>query len=256
MTNAPKSDGQLPSPQPVWMAKAWAELGQHELPGSDDNQRIIELFRAVGHAEVRHDETAWCAAFVGACLERGGKASTRSLLAKSYLEWGDTLPQPRPGCVCVFSRGDDPTQGHVGFWLGEAAGIIVVLGGNQRNAVSVTTMPAARLLGCRWPTAELPTTASGPPVRAVAAPAFDAALAHVVALEGGYSNDPYDPGGPTNQGITLADYAGYRHAPPDGADRQQLIDELKHIPPAVVSDIYLRSYWLPSRAANCRQHSG
>ena len=26
-------------------------------------------------------------------------------------------------------------------------------------------------------------------------------------MEGGYDDDPYDPGGPTNQGITLAEFA-------------------------------------------------
>lgn len=37
---------------------------------------------------------------------------------------------------------------------------------------------------------------------------FDTALARLLAHEGGYSNHPSDPGGPTNYGITLADYAG------------------------------------------------
>lgn len=33
---------------------------------------------------------------------------------------------------------------------------------------------------------------------------FDAALAAVLAFEGGYSDDPRDPGGPTGLGVTLA----------------------------------------------------
>ena len=36
---------------------------------------------------------------------------------------------------------------------------------------------------------------------------FDQALAHVLEMEGGFSDDAYDPGGPTNYGITLAVYA-------------------------------------------------
>lgn len=38
---------------------------------------------------------------------------------------------------------------------------------------------------------------------------FDASLARLLAHEGGYSNHPADPGGPTNFGITLADYRRY-----------------------------------------------
>ena len=36
---------------------------------------------------------------------------------------------------------------------------------------------------------------------------FERALAHVLEMEGGYDEDPYDPGGPTNLGITLAEFA-------------------------------------------------
>jgi lysozyme family protein len=32
-------------------------------------------------------------------------------------------------------------------------------------------------------------------------------------MEGGYSNDPYDPGGPTNRGITLEAYAAFKAKP-------------------------------------------
>ena len=38
---------------------------------------------------------------------------------------------------------------------------------------------------------------------------YDDALARLIAHEGGYSNHPDDPGGPTNFGITIADYRRY-----------------------------------------------
>jgi lysozyme family protein len=38
---------------------------------------------------------------------------------------------------------------------------------------------------------------------------YDASLARVLAREGGYTNHPSDPGGPTNFGITIADYRRY-----------------------------------------------
>jgi lysozyme family protein len=41
------------------------------------------------------------------------------------------------------------------------------------------------------------------------ASSYDAALARVLAHEGGYSNHPSDPGGPSNFGITIHDYRRY-----------------------------------------------
>lgn len=43
----------------------------------------------------------------------------------------------------------------------------------------------------------------------MAASTYDAALARVLAHEGGYTNHPLDPGGPTNFGITIYDYRRY-----------------------------------------------
>ena len=69
--------------QPPWLAAAWAELGQREVRGSADNARISALFRDAGQTAALHDEVAWCAAFVGACLERAG--NTEHALADGAL---------------------------------------------------------------------------------------------------------------------------------------------------------------------------
>src|SRR4029078_1160960 len=81
--------------QPRWLAGAWAELGQREVGGAADNARIRAFFADVGSPGSVHDEVACCAAFVGACLERAGLASTRSLMARSYLRWGSALEEGR-----------------------------------------------------------------------------------------------------------------------------------------------------------------
>jgi len=43
----------------------------------------------------------------------------------------------------------------------------------------------------------------------MAASSYERALARLLAHEGGYTNHPSDPGGPTNFGITLRDYRAY-----------------------------------------------
>ncbi len=108
--------------QPPWMALAWADLGLRERPGIAVNPRIAAYFRDVRHGEVTNDETAWCAAFVGSVLERTGIASTRSLMARSYLGWGDAATELLPGTIAVLSRGADPALGHVGFVVASTVG--------------------------------------------------------------------------------------------------------------------------------------
>lgn len=63
---------------------------------------------------------------------------------------------------------------------------------------------------------------------------FARALPWILAHEGGWSDDPMDPGGATNYGITLA--TAQRH----GITTK---DELKGIPSAKVASIYYMDYW-------------
>ena len=49
----------------AWMDIARGELGTREVPGPDDNPRVLAYYADAGHPDVRNDETAWCAAFVG-----------------------------------------------------------------------------------------------------------------------------------------------------------------------------------------------
>jgi lysozyme family protein len=65
-------------------------------------------------------------------------------------------------------------------------------------------------------------------------------------MEGGYDDDPYDPGGPTNQGITLAVYARDRGVEVTADTLAALKAELKAIPSSTVRRIYRNRYWLPA----------
>jgi uncharacterized protein (TIGR02594 family) len=236
-------------PQPRWLDHAWADLGVAEIAGTRDNTRVVRYYADVGHPEVSNDEVAWCAAFLGACLERAGIGSTRSLLARSYLDWGAPADEPRYGAVAVLNRGSDPSLGHVGFLVGETASDIILLGGNQGDAVSVQAFPRSRLLGYRWPPATpvIPDGASAPSRDpAPTDPLFERALTHVLEMEGGYDDDAYDPGGPTNMGITLAEFARDRGIEVTAANFSTLKAELRGIAPATVRRIYRDRYWLPA----------
>ena len=70
----------------------------------------------------------------------------------------------------------------------------------------------------------------------MAASSYDEALARLLAHEGGYSNHPSDPGGPTNFGITIYDYRRYLKPNATAADvRTMKVEDAKAI--------YRSKYW-------------
>lgn len=254
--------------QTPWLAEAWRELGQREAQGPRDNPRIMALYRDARVSGVAHDETAWCAAFVGACLERAGQRGTASLMARSYAGWGKAASDVQPGSVAVFKRGDDPALGHVGFVVGEIDDALIVLGGNQADAVTVAALSRANLLALRWPldAGEFETTEQfeqkrpgdtedgialtghtgrdGTADRGI----FEIALRHVLSMEGGYGDDPEDLGGPTNLGLTLVDLAEWKRVPLDPTTRPMLLDALRALDVDTARPIYQQRYWRKSCA--------
>jgi uncharacterized protein (TIGR02594 family) len=129
---------------------AKAEIGTVEWKDGN-NPKVVAYFKDSGNAGVKNDETAWCAAFVGAMLERAGMDGTGKLNARSYLEWGKPVDRSdaQPGDIVVFKRGNSSWQGHVAFFVKDRGAIIDVLGGNQANAVNIKGYQASQLLGIR-----------------------------------------------------------------------------------------------------------
>lgn len=129
---------------------AFNEYGEKEIVGPLHNQEVLEYYEVAGHSWVKDDETAWCAAFVGFCLEKSGIRSTRALNARSYLNFGAPTANPSVGDIVVFWRGSkDGWQGHVGFFIRKDGDKIYVLGGNQSNEVNISPYSASQLLGYR-----------------------------------------------------------------------------------------------------------
>jgi uncharacterized protein (TIGR02594 family) len=135
---------------PYEIAKTY--IGTTEGSGPQNNPLIVQMYATVGHDWVEHDSVAWCAAFVGHCVERAGLRSTRKLNARSYLNWGVPieLADAQEGDIAIFTRGDPSGwQGHVGFFVRKTAASIEVLGGNQADAVNIKRYAKTRLLGIR-----------------------------------------------------------------------------------------------------------
>ena len=136
---------------PVWLTKATEYIGTAEVSGKKHNPKIVELWSlAKVPNKVTDDETPWCAAFVSAMLEISGFVSAQTGWARAYLDWGKSIAIPVRGCIVVFSRGKN--MGHVGFVVGrDKNGNLMVLGGNQGDAVNIKPFAVSRVIGYRWP---------------------------------------------------------------------------------------------------------
>jgi uncharacterized protein (TIGR02594 family) len=187
--------------EPAWLKEAITHIGLKEVSGRADNPTIVQFYKDCGHDEIEHDETAWCAAFVGACLKHAGKPTSAptdlNLLARSYLKYGKKLTQPVPGCIAVWPRGKPPS-GHVGFVVkvNEANGTIKTIEGNVGNQVQWGTHRITDALGYRWPPEAKEPVIEPAPVTVKQAVAVAAKsqtvwmqIATPFVLVGGYASD-------------------------------------------------------------------
>ena len=135
--------------EPAWLIEARKNLGVKETKGGVHTPEVLKYWKDIKRGGIKDDETPWCAAFVGAMLERVGVKSTRFESAKSYLDWGQLLALPVVGCIVIFTR---EGGGHVGFVVGrDTKGNLLVLGGNQGDEVNIRSFPVSRVTGYRWP---------------------------------------------------------------------------------------------------------
>jgi uncharacterized protein (TIGR02594 family) len=131
-----------------------------ELPGQQDDPFIQFCFTKCGYGPDTPDETPWCSAFVNGICWLGRLARSKSAAARSWLTVGQvvTLKDAVPGYdVVILKRGTGPqpgpdvlaAPGHVGFFAGIEGQHVLVLGGNQKNAVTVAAFPVDQVIGVR-----------------------------------------------------------------------------------------------------------
>lgn len=69
-----------------------------------------------------------------------------------------------------------------------------------------------------------------------AAARFARCLAFVLQYEGGFVNDPRDPGGATNHGITIATLGAWMH-------QRASVEDVRNLPAYTAAAIYRNNYW-------------
>ena len=134
---------------PAWISEAKNYIGLKEIKGLSTNLTIKAWLQKL-KAWWSDDETAWCGTFVAHCMQVAGVPLPKNWYrAKDWLTWGVAVQSPLVGCVVVFER---VGGGHVGFVVGkDTRGRLMVLGGNQGDAVSVVPFDESRVAGYRIP---------------------------------------------------------------------------------------------------------
>lgn len=137
--------------KPEWMAVAEREVGVRRFSIGTSNSRITEYHKGTNIAGY-DDKVAWCSSFIDWVFREIGIQGTGSALARSWLDWGEPISEPRLGCVVVLER-ENPEgwQGHVGLFLRVENNEIYLIGGNQLDAVCEHHYPLSSVLGYRWP---------------------------------------------------------------------------------------------------------
>jgi len=136
---------------PPWLEIAESQLGVAEIPGLTHNDAILTYHKST-KLKATEDEVPWCSSYVNWVLKKAGIQGTDSAAARSWLDWGVPLSEPKIGAVTVLSRGKNPALGHVGFFMGfTESGKVSLLGGNQGDSVSIQEFPKTKVISYRWP---------------------------------------------------------------------------------------------------------
>ena len=140
------------SKEPRWVTRARQDEGQKETLGPNDSPWIRRMLAKLGATWLLGQP--WCGGAMAAWMRDCGMAIPKHWYrARDWLDWGVPLERPAHGCVVVFGRDGG---GHVGLCVGRSGnGDLLILGGNQGNAVNIRAFPVARVLGYRWPAGEL-----------------------------------------------------------------------------------------------------
>lgn len=135
--------------QPCWVEEAYKDIGVHEVSNEDRVHQMWRDCKLSGLAKFSAGKVPWCSGAACAWMERAGIRSPRTDGAKNWLGWGIELNEPAYGCVAVFTRSGGA---HVGFVVGEDYnGNLLIVGGNQSNAVNIKSFAKSRVSGYRFP---------------------------------------------------------------------------------------------------------
>jgi uncharacterized protein (TIGR02594 family) len=134
-------------------------VGVAEVSGSASNPQILAMLR-LDENWPQGGYVPWCSAFMKYIAWLLRLPRSKSLQARSWLAVGRpvNLEQAEAGFdVVILKRGEGQqpgpdilnAPGHVGLFAGREGDSVLLLGGNQSDAINVQRFPASQILGIR-----------------------------------------------------------------------------------------------------------
>ncbi len=121
-----------------------------------DRKKIMEFLNKnakKGDIFVDPAKTAWCAASICGCEREIGNPGTGSLMARSYLKYGQDVHEDdvEVGDIIIFDFVNNGINGHVAYFdsWDDENNTIHVLGGNQQNMVCYSNYIQDYVVGIR-----------------------------------------------------------------------------------------------------------
>lgn len=122
-------------------------IDETKYAGLGSPEALLEALRHVGSnaKSLGLPAKLWCADFMNMVLRKSGLKATGSRAAKSYLQYGQQIDEPRVGALAIFTRGK--RGGHVGIVRGtDGNGNPIIVSGNYSNRVAEAVYPKSRVI--------------------------------------------------------------------------------------------------------------
>jgi uncharacterized protein (TIGR02594 family) len=134
-------------------------VGVSEVAGSASNPQVLAMLR-LDEKWPEGDDVPWCSAFMNYIAWLLRLPRSKSLQARSWLAVGRpvNVEEAEAGFdVVILKRGEGQqpgpdvlnAPGHVGLFAGREADVVLLLAGNQSDAVNVQRFSASQILGIR-----------------------------------------------------------------------------------------------------------
>jgi uncharacterized protein (TIGR02594 family) len=142
-----------------WILEAMKMIGWTEFDHDKELSVYWKWTNVPGYTTVIGSSYAWCALFVGACLELSGIRGSRDAGADSYSDYGKPCHYWFGSILPIRHASGGRHVTYFLYWVDEAKGLAAVLGGNQQDAVSVAVYNLSGnsaghdevVKGPRWP---------------------------------------------------------------------------------------------------------
>lgn len=141
----------LPAPaelMPPWMGEMHRRMGLHEIRDNAALTAWLKIGRWLGNPK----NLPWCGDAVETCIVKtlpDELVPNNPFFAQAWKDFGNDAGGFRVGAIGVIRW--SATSGHVGIEAARANGKILLLGGNQSNAINLTWFPETKFIAHRWP---------------------------------------------------------------------------------------------------------